>query len=415
MKQSKWMFFLLFLLAEVLLFGQVDLIGILSVESVQGYEVNLILQISNNGTEVFEYSFPSNEICFYCLDGVPVHSGLLPVVTPYSLAPGETDSFSLSNTRPLNSGLHSFQAYLAVMDNEGNGLPLGEPVVVEIEASQSVTIGNGSATSRIPIDFYWRSTLYECIYYANELNFTAGYVNSLTIYPAFTHQSMPYQDIKVFLGHTALDDLSNGWIPATELVQVFDGQLDFMIAQETLQIPLQEGFYYNGRDNLVLMALRPLPLDYGITTDPCYADPADLFRARKACTDSYTYDPYNPPTATAAQHIAYLPKFSLSLIPYEGSGIDDESCVPALGQISHYPNPIREDCTFVLDKACSVDGSLVIYNLKGQVVNRLPLAGKNTLVWNTKDDRGMSCPSGVYLYKYDSTVKVKPGKLLIVK
>jgi hypothetical protein len=41
MKQSKWMFFLLFCLPSFL-FGQVDLIGILSVESVQGYEVNLI-------------------------------------------------------------------------------------------------------------------------------------------------------------------------------------------------------------------------------------------------------------------------------------------------------------------------------------------------------------------------------------
>jgi len=415
MKPSKWIVFLLFLPAFFSLFGQADLTGVLNVDSIQGYEVNLTLLLTNNDTEPFEYSFPSNELCYFSIDGIPVHYASLPVVTPYSLAPGETDSFPLINTRPLSSGFHIFQAYLAIYENAEDGLPVGAPVGVEIEASQTVTIGIGSATSRLPIDFYWRSTLYECIYYANELNYTAGYVNSLTIYPAFTQQSMPTQDITVFLGHTTWDDLSNGWIPAGELTKVFDGQLDFMIAQETLEIPFQEGFYYNGHDNLVLMAFRPIPSSYGITSDPCYADPADLFRSRKACTDSYYYDPNNPPTATAAQHIAYLPKISLCLIPYAGSGIDDESSVPLLGQISHYPNPVKDGCTFMLDKACSVNGSLIIYNLKGQVVNRLPLIGKDSLVWDGKDSRGSLCPTGVYMYKNESAVKVKPGKLLIVK
>lgn len=415
MKLSKWMLLVFFVIAGVMLFGQANLTGVLNLDSVQGYEVNLTLQITNCGTEAFDHSFPSNEICYYSLDGVPVHNGLLPVVTPFNLAPGASESFSFLSTRPLSPGNHTFQAYLAILDNEGNGLPLGEALIVEIEASQSLTIGTGSETARIPIDFYWRSTLYQCIYLASELNQTAGYVTSVTFYPAFTHQSMPAQSIKLFLGNTAQDELSEGWIPATAMTAVFDGLCDFMIGQEELEIPLQQGFYYNGHDNLVLMAFRPIPLDYGITTDPCYADPADLFRSRKACTDSYTWDPYNPPAPSAAQHIAYLPKFSLSLIPYEGSEAQDEAGSPALGEIRHYPNPVKDGCTFVLDKAGLRMGNLTIFNLKGQVVRTLQNNGSGNLIWDGKDQKGISCPSGVYLFKMNDQRSTKPGKLLIVK
>ena len=131
--------------------------------------------------------------------------------------------------------------------------------------------------------------------------------------------------------------------------------------------------------------------------------------------DSYYYDPYNPPTASPAQHIAHLPKFSVNLIPYASSAVEDENNSPALSYISHYPNPVKEGCTFVLDKACPAKGNLTIYNLKGQVVNSFAISNISSHFWDGKDRKGIFCPSGVYLYKYDSAVNVKPGKLLIIR
>ena len=114
MKAKRLSIFVLFLLAGISLFGQANINGVLIVDSVQGYEVNLTLMLTNNASDPFEYSFPSNELCYFSIDGVPVHFSSLPVVTPYLLAPGETDSFPLINTRPLSSGTHVFQAYLAL-------------------------------------------------------------------------------------------------------------------------------------------------------------------------------------------------------------------------------------------------------------------------------------------------------------
>nr|MDK2851599.1 hypothetical protein [Candidatus Cloacimonadota bacterium] len=39
-----------------------------------------------------------------------------------------------------------------------------------------ITIGDGSYTDRIPMDFYWKNSLFETIYYANEMNNFEGMI-----------------------------------------------------------------------------------------------------------------------------------------------------------------------------------------------------------------------------------------------
>ena len=63
--------------------------------------------------------------------------------------------------------------------------------------------------------------------------------------------------------------------------------------------------------------------------------------------------------------------------------------------------------------------SLVIYNLKGQVVKSLVNkdlpSGMHTLVWNGKDENERSVASGVYFYRLQSRNYQATNKMLLMK
>jgi hypothetical protein len=100
---------------------------------------------------------------------------------------------------------------------------------------------------------------------------------------------------------------------------------------------LQEGFYYNGRDILVLMALRPC---LGLLAFPqiLLCRPADLFRSA-GMHDSFTYDPYILPLPLPLSLSPYLPKISLSLIPMKVQVLMMRVVFPPLGKSAIIPIP----------------------------------------------------------------------------
>lgn len=53
------------------------------------------------------------------------------------------------------------------------------------EDEASVTIGDGSQWGRVPMDFYYKNSLYQCLYYQAELGFTAREITALKLYSDF--------------------------------------------------------------------------------------------------------------------------------------------------------------------------------------------------------------------------------------
>ena len=57
-------------------------------------------------------------------------------------------------------------------------------LIIYINASE-VTIGAGNETGRIPVDMYYKNSLFECLYYQNELLIVNGSITGVAFYNNF--------------------------------------------------------------------------------------------------------------------------------------------------------------------------------------------------------------------------------------
>lgn len=156
-----------------------------------------------------------------------------------------------------------------------------------------VTVGEGNLNEGVPLEFYYKSSLHQSIYYQSELN-VYGIITALTFYNNF-QTNLPDKPCKFWLGQTSLNDLSGGWI-LTGLTQVFDGTISFPSGENTITIPLQTPFTYTS-GNLVLYANRPMDTQFFNTNDNFKAQTVGTNRARKLYSDSTVYDPLAPSAA----------------------------------------------------------------------------------------------------------------------
>ncbi len=390
--------------------------GTLSIHDQQGYMFGITLVLQNVGDEPFEYSFANSEMSFYSIDGEEHHEMSLPVVLPYTLPAGASDTFLMYNQSILSPGYHLVQAHLAIYDQYDQPMNIGSPVTITVEPEVRITIGNGAEYALIPIDFFWRTSMYECIFTAAELNHQPGTVTAISIYPEFVDLAL-IRNIRIFLCNTPLSDLADGWIRGLEMNQVLMEDVAFPINQDEIRIEMSTGFLYNGVDNLAFLAFMPIHSDYGFHGNPCHANAANPLRARKIYSDNLTFDPLFPPAALPSQHYAYIPQLTFHMIPTEPSDMEDDYLVPQALQVKLYPNPVREHCRFKLNSTGHDAGHVEIFNLKGQKVRTLKLSGTANpeALWDTRDDKGKPCAAGIYLYRVTQGAKSSTGRLVLVQ
>lgn len=110
---------------------------------------------------------------------------------------------------------------------------------------------------------------------------------------------------------------------------------------------------------------------------------------------------------------------TLNVFNANPSGNADEALIPAIASISSYPNPSRSMVNFSYSLPKAVKVSMEIYNLKGQKVRNLQNAhvekGEHSFVWDSKDESGKPCASGVYLYRFQSGMQTVTGKQVIIR
>lgn len=173
-----------------------------------------------------------------------------------------------------------------------------------------VTIGDGSQTARLPMDFYWKNSLFETVYQQSELNFI-GMITGVSFYNNFT-TNLPAKPTKIWLGTTTQTDLSAGWIPSTDMTLVYDGTVDYPSGPNTITIPFIEPFLYL-EGNLVMMVNRPMDTQYFSSTDNFYTQTVGTNRSRNVQSDGTLYDPALPPTTSTLS--GQFPKTSFMVIP----------------------------------------------------------------------------------------------------
>ncbi len=174
----------------------------------------------------------------------------------------------------------------------------------------AITIGEGNQTEGRPLDFYYNNSLYQCLYYASEMNMF-GNITALSFYNTFV-TDLQNKPIKIWLGSTQLENLSGGWILPPELTLVYDGTMSFPAGENTVTIPLQTPFQYLS-GNLVLYANRPMDTQIYNTNDNFFVQTVGSSRARKLTSNTTTYDPAAPSAAGTLS--AQFPKATFHFSP----------------------------------------------------------------------------------------------------
>ncbi len=199
---------------------------------------------------------------------------------------------------PVEAG--SFTLY-AKVEVPGDGDPAndrGPNLTIEIGQAgiYSVTVGSGNQLARIPMDFYWKNSLFETIYYSTELQGRNGFITGIDLYNNFASSDVLNKPTRVWMGTTTQSNLGQGWIPSGMLTQVFDGVVSYPYGQNLISIPLDTPFLISPGANIVLLMQRPMDNSYYSMGDQFYAQTDPVNRARVAYSDTDILNPALPPT-----------------------------------------------------------------------------------------------------------------------
>ncbi len=197
-------------------------------------------------------------------------------------------------------------------------------LVTSLLNATEVTIGAGDQTARVPVDMYWKNSLFECLYYPDELGFASGTISGIKFYNNFA-TDLPNKPVKIWLGETTQTSLST-YIPSTQLSLVFDGTVNFPTGQNTISITFTTPYMYNGQ-NLVMMVNRPMDTEYFSSSDYFLAQTIGNNRALNNQSDSTTYDPAAPPATPTVSG-----QFPKTTFVYTGQAItNDLGCLSISG------------------------------------------------------------------------------------
>lgn len=83
-------------------------------------------------------------------------------------------------------------------------------------------------------------------------------------------------------------------------------------------------------------------------------------------------------------------------------------------EMSNQPNPFFTKTTFRLKLPNSCKNPVLnIYNINGKLIRQIDISGKNSQIWDGKDDNGRRINSGIYLYNIESNDHYTPLKKIL--
>ncbi len=239
---------------------------------------------------------PQSEFSLALLDNVG--NVLYNIDITEDLQPDQSQTYQLTYNVPVSQQPGSFviHAELTMQNDENLNNNISSDFVVHIlpQGLMLFDIGDGNEQSNwTPIDFFYKSSISEVIYYQDELP-PAGSLISIKYYYNFT-EGLSDQPINIWVGETDLDGLDEGWISAPELQQVFSGNLDFPQDQNSIDILLDTPYVYTGERNLIILVERPLDSQYYSSSDKfiCTNVGEHANRSRSYYSDSSPMDPQN--------------------------------------------------------------------------------------------------------------------------
>ncbi|MCK9583619.1 MAG: carboxypeptidase regulatory-like domain-containing protein [Candidatus Cloacimonetes bacterium] len=234
-------------------------------------------------------------------------------VFPAALETAQTAVFTVTYTP---NSLSQDTATITITDDQDNRHVIGgnrdtHTIAVSGAGVNDITVGDGSQTARMPMDFYYKSSLFETIYTIDEMSNFVGMITGIRFYNQFS-TNLTAMPTKIWLGSTAQTDLAADWIPSSQLTQVFDGFVDFPAGENVITITFPEPYMHLDGGNLVMMVNRPLDGSYYSSSDLFKTQTVGSNRSRNMSSDSTDYDPANPSGGSAN---GVFPKTTFVVIP----------------------------------------------------------------------------------------------------
>jgi|GEM_PF-6480861 len=213
------------------------------------------------------------------------------------LLSGESSEFTIAWT-PADATIDELYARVVLNtdENPDNNLCNPLPLWVRPADVDAATVGfGGERSNRVPLNFYYRASLTETLYLADELAMDTGVLTRLAWQSSF-YEPCWDKPVRIWVGETTQADLATGWISCDDLTLVYDGLLDFPAGEHTIQVPFQTFYVYEG-GNLVVMVERALDTtSYSQENIFVCTNDADQHpeRVRRWQSDVEQPDPQNP-------------------------------------------------------------------------------------------------------------------------
>jgi hypothetical protein len=257
------------------------------------------LSITGNQTPTAEVSYDYEVAVFnngtatqtaYSVSIMSADTVLATVAGP-AIAPLSTVNVAIPFTPPAAGTMEIIgKVILAADENSSNDSTDPLSLNVQEVGVTVLTIGDGSELARKPIDLSYRNSMFQTIFPASEITVN-GTVTSISFYNDFVADCSNIHT-KIWLGTTTQTSLANGWIPAYQMVQVFDGNITYPSGQNVVNIACNTTtpFTYSG-GNLVMLVSRPMDDDFYSSNNKFFCQTVGSNRSRNAYSDLSTYNP----------------------------------------------------------------------------------------------------------------------------
>lgn len=286
---------------------------------------------------------------------------------------------------------------LTYLDLSGNLLTLLPPDIGQLSALEILLLFGNQFTS-LPSE----------IVQLSQLTFLVLHDNQLTDFPDLS--SLPLLGLSVEENHLEFDDLEPN-VGTTN-------------------------FTYAPQDSVGIKQDTSVTVGSSLTISVVVGGANNLYQWLKDGTEitdatesSYTIDSVDDSDAgaytckisnsVATDLTLYIRPIDVTLTVATGIS-DNSSQIPsAFALYENFPNPFNPSTTISFDLPQTSQATLVIYNLRGQLVRTLFAgdlpAGRHQFMWDGANDFGAQVASGIYLYRLKSDNFVSTRKLALVK
>ena len=293
-----------------------------------GQETSYTVRVRNNGSSSqnnYQVKLMGlDNTILAAVDGPPLNSGMTADIV-LAWTPNTSGQISIYGKVEMDGDELAYNNQTATLQ-----------LNVQAAGINAITIGAGNELARFPMDFWFCTSIYETLYLADELGFTAGTINSMCLYNHFS-TVVDNGATQIYLGSTDQTDLSSGFIPASQLTLVYDGNIAYPTGENTIQINFQTPFMHLS-GNLVLMFVRPMDLTCYSSTNLFRCQTAGMFRARYSFNDNSSIDPFNPPIGSYTGQFPQATFFYSSQVIENDLGVANISgnYTPSAGAVSSY-------------------------------------------------------------------------------